>query len=131
MERAIDDATAEFSILLLAASFALIGASLLDIGASLPLAAVLALASVGLFLTRERLGATVADYYLLARSVEDLWIGTTAATVTVLVSLGATPGELQTLGGLIGLAGMLNYLVRPVYRLVYRTGRRLSDATNG
>jgi len=129
MDRAIDDAVAEFSALLLAASLALIGASLLNLGGSLVLMAVFAIIAVGLFVTRAALGDLFAEYYLLARTLEDLWIGAVAATVTVLLALGATPGELQTLGGLVGLAGMLNYLLRPVYRLLYRLARRLSDAS--
>lgn len=131
MERAIDDAVAEFSALLLAASFVLIGASLLGLGATLALAAVLILLTVGLFVTRKYLAEFVDEYYLIARTVEDCWIGTTAAALTVLVALGATPGELQTLGGLIGLAGMLNYFVRPLYRLLYRAGRWISEASKG
>lgn len=131
MERAIDDAVAELSALLLAASFALIGASLLGVGGTIGLAAVFAITTVALFLVREHLGDLAASYPLLARTLSDLWIGTTAATVTVLVALGATPGELQTLGGLIGLAGMLNYFVRPLYRLLYRAGRWVAEATGG
>ena len=131
MERALDDAAAEFSALLLAAAFALIGASLLGLGGSLLLAAVFALASVALFVLREPLADLASTSYLLARTVEDLWIGTAAATMTVLVALGTTPGELQTLGGLVGLAGMLNYFLRPLYGLLYRIGNRLSNAANG
>lgn len=130
MERALDDAVAEFTALLLVAAVALIGASLLGLGGSLPLAGVLAVASVGLFLARHALADLAADYYLLVRVLEDCWIGTTAATLTVVVSLGTTPGELQTLGGLIGLVGMLNYFLRPLYRLTYRLGRRLTDGAN-
>ena len=127
MERALDDAVAEFSALLLVAAFCCIGASLVGLGGSLPLAGLFALLSAGLFLASDELGAIAADYYLLARTLEDCWIATTAATVTVVLAIGASPGELQTLGGLIGLAGMVNYFLRPLYRLTYRLGRRLSS----
>lgn len=131
MERALDAAVAEFTVLLLVAAFALIGASLLGLGGSLPLAIAMALATVGLFAVRHPLATLAEDYYLLARTLEDGWIGTTAATLTVLVALGATPGELQSLGGLIGLVGMLNYFLRPVYRILFRVGRRVRGGTNG
>lgn len=130
MERALNAAVAEFSILLLVAAFALIGASLVGLGGSLPLAIAFALATVVLFVVREPLAALAADYYLVARTLEDCWIGTAAATLTVLVALSASPGELQTLGGLIGLVGMLNYFLRPLYRLTFRLGRRLSNGAN-
>lgn len=130
MERALNAAVTEFSALLLVAAFALIGAGLLGLGGSLPLVGAFALASAGLLAVREPLADLAADYSLVARTLEDGWIGTTAATLTVLVALGASPGELQTLGGLIGLVGMLNYFLRPVYRLTYRLGRRLSNGVN-
>lgn len=130
MERALNAAVAEFSVLLLVAAFALIGASLLGLGGSLALAGVFALTTAGLFAVREPLADLATDFYLVARTLEDAWIGTAAATLTVLVALSASPGELQTLGGLIGLVGMLNYFLRPIYRLTYRLGRRLSNGVN-
>ena len=48
------------------------------------------------------------------------------AAVAVVLFPEATAGEVQALGGLIGLAGMGNYFLRPVYRLVYGVGRRLA-----
>jgi hypothetical protein len=45
-----------------------------------------------------------------------LWLGPVVAIVVCLLAFGATPSELQSLGGLVGLAGMVNYFLRPVYR---------------
>ncbi|WEL16278.1 MULTISPECIES: hypothetical protein [unclassified Halorhabdus] len=42
------------------------------------------------------------------------------AGAVVLWFAGASPGELQTLGGLLGLLSLVNHLLRPVYGLGYR-----------
>ena len=57
--------------------------------------------------------------------VADLWIGFLVASVAVLLFLDATPGEVQALGGLVGLVGMANYFLRPVYRILFALGRRI------
>jgi hypothetical protein len=44
------------------------------------------------------------------------------------VGFGASPGEVQALGGLLGLVAMANYFFRPVYYAVYATGRWASRA---
>mgnify|MGYP000645744750 CR=1 FL=1 len=41
-----------------------------------------------------------------------------AAVATALV-FGATPAEVQTVGGLLGFLGMVNYFLRPVYHMAY------------
>jgi hypothetical protein len=48
-------------------------------------------------------------------------LGSLVATGVAVVGLAiaASAGELQSLGGLTGLAGVANYLLRPFYRLVY------------
>lgn len=50
-----------------------------------------------------------------------LWLGpAVAALVTVAALLmGASPGEYQALGGLVGLLGVFNLFLRPVYRLLH------------
>jgi len=50
-----------------------------------------------------------------------LWLGPTIAAIVGIVGLliGASPGELQSLGGVVGLIGVFNLLLRPVYRIVH------------
>ena len=50
-----------------------------------------------------------------------LWLGPTIAAIVGIVGLliGASPGELQALGGVAGLVGVFNMLLRPVYRIVH------------
>src|SRR6056297_3015797 len=56
-----------------------------------------------------------------SRYLSGLWLGPAiAAVVTVAaITIGASPGELQALGGVTGLVGVFNLLLRPVYRLVH------------
>ncbi|MFB6183558.1 MAG: hypothetical protein ABEI96_03300 [Haloarculaceae archaeon] len=108
----------QVTVTLLVAGLLLVGIGAAGIGASLPLAAA------GVVVT----GAT---YVLVDRSSPDrlglldryadrrlLWAIPALATVVVLGWLGATPGELQTLGGVVGLLGMANYFLRPIYHLL-------------
>jgi len=41
------------------------------------------------------------------------------AAVPLVLELGATPAEMEAMGGLLGLAGMVNYFLRPLYLVVY------------
>ncbi|WP_148290941.1 hypothetical protein [Halorhabdus tiamatea] len=56
-----------------------------------------------------------ADAYLRSIPPAPLLAG-----AIVLWFVGASAGELQTLGGVLGLLALLNHLLRPVYGLVYR-----------
>ena len=111
---------------LLVASMLLIGPSLLGLGGSLALALALAAVGVGLFTLHDRLAAigpiagVPVGAYLAA-----LWAGPLVGALLVLLRPDATPGELQALGGLAGLAGMANYFLRPVYGLAFALGRSL------
>ena len=55
-------------------------------------------------------------------------LGPLLAGGIMLVFLGASPGELQTLGGVVGLLALLNHLFRPVYALGHSVIARLIDA---
>jgi hypothetical protein len=46
--------------------------------------------------------------------------------VALLLVPGASPEELQALGGIAGFVGMINYFLRPVYFLVYSLLKRLA-----
>lgn len=104
----------------LVASALLIGASLLEIGGGAALVGPLLLLAVVLAAVRNRVpqpgwrfGQNV-DLYL-----RDLWVGPALAAVATALVFGATPAEVQTVGGLLGFLGMVNYFLRPVYHVVY------------
>jgi len=79
------------------------------------------------------LGGLAAGLWLLGRAatdtawrtvdphcfVADLWLGPVVAAVIATAFLEASPGEVQAIGGLVGLAGMVNYFLRPVYYALY------------
>ena len=112
---------------LLVASVGLLGPGLAGITASLTLVAVLFGVAGLLFFARDRLDAGPT---VLGREVgafgRVLWTGPAIAAVVCLAFLGATPAELQALGGLVGLVGMANYFLRPVYRVGSVLVRRVS-----
>jgi len=65
-----------------------------------------------------------------------LWLGPAVAAAVVVygLSIAASPGELQALGGITGVVGVVNLLLRPVYRLVHyavtgalRAGRAVGE----
>ncbi|WP_225332721.1 hypothetical protein [Halomicrobium urmianum] len=116
--RALVRTTAALTVQLLVASALLVGASLVGTGADLPVVVAFAAASVALFAVRDRLpDVGVVVGHDIDRYLADLWTGAAAAAVTALVLLGATPGELQAAGGLVGLAAMANHFLRPFYAL--------------
>jgi hypothetical protein len=105
------------TFVLLVASLGLLGAGLAGTAASLTLAAGLLGIGGVLFTARGRLDAgpefAGRDPGAYGRL---LWAGPVVAAAVCLAFLGATPAELQSLGGLVGLVGMANYFLRPVYR---------------
>jgi hypothetical protein len=76
---------------------------------------------------RDRL-LRAAPYRVLAIHAESLWIGPALAAGVLIVYSGISPGELQTVGAVIGLLGMANYLLRPVYVLVASIAGRVAQA---
>lgn len=50
-----------------------------------------------------------------------LWLGPAIAAIVALIGvlMGASAGELQALGGMTGLLGVINLLLRPVYRIAH------------
>ena len=120
MYRTLDRVTMEATVHLLVAGFLLIAASLAGLEGSPVLVGVLLLAAVALFAVRgfvPPLGRPMG--YDLRQTLEDGWIVPALAATTTALALGATPAELQSLGGILGLVAMLNYFLRPVYYGVY------------
>lgn len=62
-----------------------------------------------------------------------LWLGPVVAAVAtgIGISIGASPGELMSIGGLVGIVGVVNMLLRPVYRLLYYVVSFLLDVGGG
>jgi hypothetical protein len=50
-----------------------------------------------------------------------LWLAPVVAALLTVYGfvIGASPGEMQALGGLAGIVGVINLLLRPVYRLLH------------
>ena len=119
--------TLALTFVLLAASVALIVPSLAGIGASGPSLAVLLAAGAVLSAVRPALAdlPTVMGYEA-GRYVKDIWLGPVIGVAMVFViAPNASPGELQSLGGLAGLLGVVNYFVRPLYLFIYDGLHRL------
>jgi hypothetical protein len=122
----------QLTAVFLVASVALIGPALAGVGASLPLALLLAVAVTLLYVGRADIAAVGwVGWIPLGPTLRVAWLGAILALVLVVVSLGATTGELQAYGGLCGLAGMVNYFLRPLYGLVIAAWRYVDRALGG
>lgn len=109
-ERGIIRITAVFII----AAAILIPLGALGVGPSLMLVFGLVLAAVALFLAWQN--TDEFDQYL-----SGLWLGPVIGAAFTLYALviRASPGELQALGGIAGIIGVINMLLRPVYRILH------------
>jgi len=129
MQRALDQRAMEATALLLVASGLLIAASLLGIGGGLGLVAGLVVLATLLAAGKDRLPQPGVVYsHNLDLYLRDLWIGPALAALATVVVLGATPAEIQTVGGLLGFVGMVNYFLRPVYHMGYSLAERVVRA---
>lgn len=116
------------TFVLIVVSVALIVPALLGFGATTYVAAGLVLLSGGLWLVRDHLGKLpIVMGYDLGWYARDCWIGALIGAAIVLPFLGASAGELQALGGLSGLLGMVNYFIRPLYLSVGASLHRLGQ----
>ncbi len=126
------DEALRLSAVLLGASGLLIVAGALGIGASPLTVGVLTILIVGLYGARRELAALgpiarwpIGYYFGVS------WLSPLVAGVITLFFLGATAGELQALGGVLGLVAMANYFLRPVYYGVVSALQYLRSVTRG
>lgn len=112
--------TLRLSVVLIGTSVVLILPGVYGFGGSIELVGLLVGLGGGILVVRRRLRAGLDQighrwgYY-----AEVLWLSPFVGGAIVGLSLTATPGELQALGGVAGLVGMGNYFFRPIYRLGY------------
>jgi hypothetical protein len=123
MEQRIERASRQLSSVTLVAAAVVITPTMLGVGPSLALA--VGFLALGGVLGLARLYATVVPSETVRWHLETLWLGPILAGLAVLLWLEASIGELQAIGGLIGLVGVANYLLRPVYAGLYWLGDRL------
>jgi len=118
--------TLAFTFVMLAASVVLIVPALFGLDGSGEMFGVLL--AIGALLAAVR--PALADLppvvgHDIGAYLQELWLGPVIGVVMVLLlAPGATAGELQSVGGLAGLVGMLNYFLRPLYFSVYGLVRR-------
>jgi hypothetical protein len=129
MDRWRERPVVRVTLVLLVSAFALIGFGALGLAASPVLVGLLLAGAVGLRALATAFEGTAADRIDDARLYADLWRGPALAVVLTLAWLDATPGELQSIGGLVGLVGMANYFLGPVYRFCYRLAQRAGVVT--
>ncbi|MFB6139079.1 MAG: hypothetical protein ABEJ26_01430 [Halosimplex sp.] len=128
MDRTLDGVVMRATVVLLTAGLWLVGAGTAGLDGSLALALALGAVGGGLYLLAETLDGADATAGFGVRDVAtDLWLGPFLAAAVVGLWLGATAGEVQALGGIVGLVGMLNYFLRPFYHLCYGLVGRVAD----
>jgi hypothetical protein len=115
----ISEMTLRLTVVLLLTSVFVIVPGFAGISGSLLLVVAALLVAGGLYAVRDRLEAAprVATHDL-GYYGEALWMSGIVAAAVFVLGLSATPGELRALGGIVGLVGMANYFLRPVYRLL-------------
>jgi hypothetical protein len=113
--------TLSVTVVLLFASAVLMLPALAGVGASLPYLGALVVLAGALAAGRSVLAELpVVLEYDLGRHARDLWVGPLVGAAMVLViAPTASPVELQAIGGIAGLVGMLNYFIRPLYLYLY------------
>lgn len=115
MQDKIERGILRISAVFLIAAFILIPMPYLGMGASLPLLLILAAGAWGLYEAWQRSEEPVRTY------LSGLWLAPVIALLFTIYGLliGASPGEVQALGGIAGIIGVVNLLLRPVYRLLH------------
>jgi hypothetical protein len=113
MESKYERGILRITLVFLIAAAILIPLGYLGVGPSIPLVVgQLGLAGVLYYAWKQ---TEEYDQYLAG-----LWLGPIVGVIATGVALliGASPGELMSIGGLVGIVGVVNMLLRPVYRLL-------------
>jgi len=103
----------------------LIALGLAGLSASPSLVAVLIVVGVAGTAVRGTLRGLL-DHRAFAAYLASVPIAPLLAGVVLLAFTGASPGELQTLGGVLGLLAICNHMLRPVYALGHSLLARLA-----
>lgn len=109
------------------AGILLIAFGLAGLEATLGLATGVLVVGVAGIAVRRTLRGTI-DHPAFAAYLASVPLAPLLAGAVVVAFLGASPGELQTLGGVLGLLAILNHMFRPVYALVSALCSRISSA---
>jgi len=124
----------QVTVLCLVAAGILLALGVAGVPGSLPLVALLLALGAGLYYTRPDGDAGQVLGIDLDGLLSALWLAPVLAALPVVLEPAASAEELQALGGIVGLAGMVNYFLRPVYLLVYslveavqQRGRKSTD----
>jgi len=109
----------QVTMLCLVAAGILLALGVAGIPASPALLLFLLALSAGLYYTRPDASVGQVLGIDVDGLLSTLWLAPALAAVTIVFEPSASAAELQALGGLVGLVGMLNYFLRPVYLLAY------------
>lgn len=131
METAIRRGTTQVTVVFLVASAIVLALGLVGATATLVLVFLLVGLSAALYRTRPETAVGTVVSVDVDRLLETLWLAPAVAAVPLVIELGATPAEMQALGGLLGLAGMVNYFLRPLYLVVYGIVATLTRERDG
>ncbi|RXK50124.1 hypothetical protein [Halorientalis pallida] len=114
MDEKYERGVLRISAVFLLAAVLLIPVGYAGIGGSPVLSVGFAVLAAGLYVAWQR-----SDEYSVYLS--GLWLGPVVAAIVAVAGflIGASPGELQALGGIVGLVGVFNLILRPVYRVVH------------
>lgn len=114
MHDRIERATGVLTSIALVAAAVLLAPAFAGLAPSIALATVTLGATVLAFVVRKQV-RELAPVSWLGLYFEAVWAGVAVATLVLVAFLDATAAELQTLGAVVGLIGLFNYLLRPVY----------------
>mgnify|MGYP000297795361 CR=1 FL=1 len=98
----LENGVVRLTAVLVTGAFCLIGAGATGLDGSLPLFLVLVALAAALYLAGPPLADTPLARLDRPGALEDLWAGPAVAAAVVLPFLGASPGEVRALGGLLG-----------------------------